>query len=410
MPCLLKEQTASSPGIITFTQNEVLWGVVAQSSRIKEFLADSARHGRWLFGIHIQGHLSMPSWPLEPWQSFFLWPDTDAAFLSNVPKSHQLGMNCINFMPDIPRKPATLERNVDILVISRASTIKRINETLLILRGLMDTVPDFRATVIVPDMRQFELGEACYELQAIDRRLYELPRQLFSSTELKRLSFIASSQQSFGWFPLSDGVLVDMLHRSKFVLLTSHREGTPRVLAEALLADVPCIVSDKLECGISNILDDRNTIRIDDDTAVAVQQIKAGLERYEQFSIDDQRVRNAFSASLHTPRLQSMLSAQIGALGKPVEGRWFLDDLHLRLAGHGRKYSFQFMKQEQVFFNWLARNTPSGDDGSGVGFDPYDEDYAIGTDGFNDGPLSAKLPAAPQRNPILKMISRLTAR
>jgi glycosyltransferase involved in cell wall biosynthesis len=410
MPCLLKERTSTSPGIITFTHNEALRGV-ADSPRVKAFLTESARDAQWLFGVHVQGHLNMSEWPLEPWQSFFMWPDTDAAFLSNVPTSQLLGVNCINFMPDIPPKPPALERNVDILVISRASTIKRINETLLILRGLMDAVPDFRATVIVPDMRQFELGDVCYELQGIDRRLYELPRRLFSSTELKRLSFIASSQQSFGWFPLSDGVLIDMLHRSKFVLLTSHREGTPRVLAEALLADVPCIVSDQLECGILDILDTRNSLKIGDEIAIAVQQIKDGLQRYHEFSIDGQTVRDAFSANLHTPRLRSALSERIVALGKPVEGRWFLDDLHLRLAGHGRKYSFQFMKQEQVFFNWLARNAPLDGGRADANFDPYDEDYAIGTDEFNDGPLSATLPPAVSlKNPLLKMISRLTAR
>jgi hypothetical protein len=274
----------------------------------------------------------------------------------------------------------------------------------------MDTVPDFRATIIVPDMRQFELGEACYELQSIDRRLYEMPRALFSSKELKRLSFIATSQQSFGWFPLSDGLLIDMLHRSKFVLLTSHKEGTPRVLAEALLADVPCIVSSGLESGISNYLDERNSLKIDDDVEIAVAQIRCGLERYAQFSIDRRTMREAFSSELHTPKLRAMLSDQITALGKPVEGRWFLDDLHLRLAGHGRKYSFQFMKQEQLFFDWLARNDPLRD-GADANFDPYDEDYVIGAGEFNDGPLSASLPKPPpSKNPILKMISRLAAR
>jgi hypothetical protein len=409
MPCLLKERTSTSPGIMTFTHNEVLWGVVAQSPRVKRFLVDSTRDASWLFGIHIQGHLNMPAWPLEPWQSFFLWPDVSAPFLSNVPKSQRLGMNCINFMPDIPPRPQTIERNVDILVISRASTIKRIHETLLILRGLMDAVRDFRATVIVPDMRQFELGEDCYQIQGIDRRFFEMPRRLFSSQELKRLSFIASSQQSFGWFPLSDSVLIDMLHRSKFVLLTSHQEGTPRVLAEALLADVPCIVSNKLESGISGHLDEHNSLKIDDCIATAVAQIESGLRDYDRFSIDRQAVREAFSSNLHTPRLLSTLSDRIAALDKPVVGRWFLEDLHLRLAGHGRKYAFQFMKQEQAFLNWLAKNDLPHE-GPDSDFDPYDEDYVVGVDDIEDGPLSASLPRAPRKNPIARMLSRLSAR
>src|SRR3954447_16887621 len=105
MPCLLKERTSTSPGIMTFTHNEVLRGVAATSSRARSFFAESTRDASWLFGVHVQGHLNMPEWPLEPWQSFFMWPDTTAPFLSNVPKQQLLGMNCINFMPEIPPAP-----------------------------------------------------------------------------------------------------------------------------------------------------------------------------------------------------------------------------------------------------------------------------------------------------------------
>ena len=215
MPCLLKERTSASPGIITFTNNEALRGVAANSKRVKEFIDDSVTASRWLFGVHIQGHLNLTQWPLERWHSFIMWPDASAPYLANVPKQKLLGMNCINFMPDIRPRPPSFDRNVDVLVVSRASTIKRIHETLLILRGLMDKLPNFRATVVVPDMRQFELGEECYDRQGIDRRFFELPRKLFTSLEFKRLSFIATSQQAFGWFPLADDMLIDMLHRSK---------------------------------------------------------------------------------------------------------------------------------------------------------------------------------------------------
>jgi hypothetical protein len=410
MPCLLKERTHASPGIITFTHNEALRGVAARSHRVRAFLDDSVSARNWLFGVHIQGHLNMTEWPLETWQSFIMWPDTSVPYLANVPKEKLLGVNCINFMPDIRPRPPSLDRNVDILVISRASTIKRIYETLFILRGLMDKVPNFRATVVVPDMRQFELGEECYDRQGIDRRLFEMPRKLFSSQELKRLSFIATSQQAFGWFPLSDDLLIDMLHRSKFVLLTSHQEGTPRVLAESLLADVPCIVSDRLESGISKHLDERNSVKISDDRDAAVTQIQDALQRYDRFSIDRQSIREAFLADRHLPQLRSILSAQITAHGKPVEGRWFLDDLHLRLAGHGRKYSFQFMNQERVFFDWLAKNDPLANGAVGE-FDPYEEDRFFGVDGLDDGPMSLTSPKAPTaQNTFVDFMRRLGAR
>lgn len=228
MPCILKERTARSPGVITFTHNETVRGLAANSERVKKFLADSIRDKSWVFGVHIQGDCShYHDWPLEPWQSFIMWPEPDVHFLANVPPAMKIGINCVNFMPSVPPRPAGMNRNVDICVISRPSSLKRIHETLLILRGLMDTVPGFTATVVAPDPRHIELGSECYERQEVDRSLYELPTRIFSGEEGKRLSFICSSKDAFGRFPIAVPLLTDMMQRSRFLLLPSHKEGTP---------------------------------------------------------------------------------------------------------------------------------------------------------------------------------------
>src|SRR3954454_6115945 len=103
MPCLLKERAGSSPGVITFTQNEVLRGAIAQSEEVRDHLARTARDGSWLYGIHIQGNLSSGgtwTWPLEDWQSFVMWPDPDATFLRGLPEDRLLALNCANFLPE----------------------------------------------------------------------------------------------------------------------------------------------------------------------------------------------------------------------------------------------------------------------------------------------------------------------
>src|SRR5262249_41115367 len=204
MPCLLKERTAQSPGIITFTHNEALRGLPVKSAKMRDFLAESTREKTWLFGGHIQGDCShLDHWPIEPWQSFIMWPDAKARFLANVPPSMLVDQNCINFMPDVPAEPSAMARNVDICVISKPSTIKRIHETLLLLRGLMDAMPELTATLVVPDPRDIALGNGCYQKQDIDRRFYDLPTRMFSARELTRLSFLCTSTDAFGRFPLA---------------------------------------------------------------------------------------------------------------------------------------------------------------------------------------------------------------
>jgi len=380
----LKERTAHSPGIITFTHNEAVRGLPAKSQRVQSFLAESTRETTWLFGVHIQGDCShFNHWPLEPWQSFIMWPETAAPFLANVPRTQLLDLNCIHFMPPVPPAPAGMQRNVDICVISRPSSLKRIHETLLLVRGLMDARPGFTATIIAADPRHIELGVRCYQRQGIDRRFFELPRRLFTSTELKRLSFLCSSSDAFGQFPLTVPLMNDILHRSRFLLLTSHQEGTPRVIVEALQAGTPCILSAKLSCGIRSFLDSHSTLFIPDDIPQAVSEIHKALAGYDRFIVDTAKAHDLFGATRHVPILRSWLEDKIRTAGKSSEGRWFLDDLHLRLACHGEKHNSQFMNRDEFFFDWLDKiDSVSGS--ARPDFDPYDEDLILGTEPIVD--------------------------
>src|SRR3989344_5952530 len=137
MPCILKQKTSQSPGIITFTQNEVLYGFMTKSSKVKKYLEENSKNRKWIYGVHIQGDCSyMKEWPLETWQSFIMWLDVKASFLSNVPGEKLMDMNCINFMPDIEPQKDTIKK-WDICVASRSSKIKRIAETVYTIKKLM---------------------------------------------------------------------------------------------------------------------------------------------------------------------------------------------------------------------------------------------------------------------------------
>ena len=375
MPYILKQPAADSPGIITFTHNEALRGVAAPGRRAARYLSEAAHRGEWLFGVHVQGDLpNNQGWPREPWQAFFMWPDPAAAFLRNVPPDDVIPLNCVNFIPYMGSGERSARR-FDLCVVSRPSVVKRIRETLLTIKALMGKRPGFEAVLVVPDPRLFERGEESYELLGIDKAFFDLPKKLFTSNELARLSFICSSQASFGTFPLSDRLVWDLYEQSKFVLLTSHAEGTPRVVAEALLAGTPCIVSKHLRSGILHHLDDTNTLRIDDDPDAAAAQIDEALSSVGRFHVDRERMRMAFSAERNRPPLLDHFTAFFARHGKPMRGRWFLDDLHLRLAGHGRKHNYQFLSNDALFFDWLDKVRR---------IETYDEDALFGSEPLND--------------------------
>jgi hypothetical protein len=376
VPYILKQPQADSPGIITFTQNEALRGVAAPGGRVAARLEEAARRGEWLFGVHIQGDMSSTEgWPRAPWQAFFMWPDPSATFLRNIPAEDVIPLNCVNFIPGGPVGGGRPTKRFDLCIVSRPSQIKRIRDTLLTVKALMKRRTDFEAVLVVPDPRLFERGEESYELLGLDRTFFELPKRLFTSDELTRLSFICSSQPAFGTFPLSERLIRELYEQSRFAFLASHSEGTPRVVAEALIAGTPCIVSKHLRSGILHYLDDSNTVRVEDDPEAAAAEIDRALSGVSRFRVDRARMHAAFSAEHNRQPLLDHFAALFGRLGRPMSGRWFLDDLHLRLACHGRKHNYQFMSNEALFFEWIDKVAT---------MDTYDEDALFGSEPLDD--------------------------
>ena len=376
MPCLLKLQTANSPGIITFTHNEVLRGVPAKSKLVKKYLNKSAEESHWIFGVHIQGDCSdLKTWPLERWQSFVMWPDISAPILAEIPSAQLTSMTCVNFLP----KPDLLNqyRAWDICVVSRPSEIKKITETLLIIKELLKLKHDLKVCLIVPDPRNCKLGDRAYKSQGIDRNFFELPKNIFTCTELKNISFISSSQIAFGIFPLSDDLVADIIGRSKFLLLTSRKEGVPRVIAEAFTLGTPCLVSNTLISGLQQYMNSKNTLFIEDDISRAAHQILDGFTHYDRFNVDSELMQKTFCDVYNIPKLKAFLSERIVSTGRPVEGKWFLDELDLRLACHGQKHNSQFMNNDKLFFDWIDKISQHGTQ-------ELTEDYFFGNEPLDD--------------------------
>ena len=354
MPCLLKKPSLTSPGIITFTHNEVLRGLPKKSRKVKQFLVNSKKNKKWIFGVHIQGDCSnLNFWPESSWESFYMWSNPSANFLSNLNKEIITSLTCVNFLP---YKEFKLNPNKiwDICIISRPSEIKRIKETLLIIKQIFSLKEDLKVIFIVPDPRKLSLGDKAYSLQQIDRNFFELPKLLFSSEQLKKISFISSSQDSFGNFPISDDLIHEIITKSRFLFLNSHKEGIPRVLIESLSKGVPCILSKNLQCGLNYLFNNENTLFIEDSIETAANQINFSLENYQKFKVDYKKIQREFFDKYNKPKLKKFLLSFIENKDSSENDFWYLDDLIFRLACHGRKYKMQFFKNEKLFFEWIS--------------------------------------------------------
>ena len=84
-----------------------------------------------------------------------------------------------------------------------------------------------------------------------------------------------------------------------------------------------------------------------------------------------------FSESCNKPLLFKYLSKIILDQSSIVEGKWFFDDLNLRLACHGRKHYYQFINDEKLFFDWINKAEHC------IDCDPT-EDYFFGNSPIKD--------------------------
>jgi len=275
-------------------------------------------------------------------------------------------------MPSDLASSRSRSRIWDICLISRASSIKRIDDSLEIIRLLIKKNPSLKVISIVPDNREF--GDPT---KVPDNKYFNLPMKIFSSEQLKNLTFVSSSTEVFGQYPLGNEFMKEIILQSKFVMLNSHSEGTPRSLAEALLLGTPIIVSENLRSGINNVFDKTNCIQISDNNSLASEQILHALSNYGTFNVDRQTSRNLFSESENLPKLKELFMRLYPKIDDS-SGQWHLDNLHLRLACHGQKKNQQIINSSKLLFNWFDRVEEISDLDSKI-----DEDFLNG-DNFKD--------------------------
>ena len=99
--------------------------------------------------MHIQGDCSnLNFWPESSWESFYMWSNPSANFLSNLNKEIITSLTCVNFLPyEFKLNPNKIW---DICIISRPSEIKRIKETLLIIKQIFSLKEDLKSFLSYP--------------------------------------------------------------------------------------------------------------------------------------------------------------------------------------------------------------------------------------------------------------------
>ena len=349
MPCLIKSPTDESPGIVTFTYNEIISPLFKEKT-IDNFLE---KQNKWIFGVHLQGSYErLVKFPHKNWQDFIMCYSTQSKYLENIESNKKIDISCSNFV-----KTFDCEINKkfwEICVISRDAEIKRIDYTVKLIKKLVQKKKDIRILVIIPDSRPFY--KKLFISSLFKKSYFHLIKKLLKNEERKKIDFISSDTSIFGNFPLTEETIHRFLSQSKFLMLNSKKEGINRSIIEAFSYGAKVIVNSDLESEIVDLfLNEKNTIFINDDIETSSNKI---IESINKFSIpyeNREHFKKFFSDISSKERLKKYLEELLISKSHKVNGNWFLENLNLRLCGHGNFNNFQFFYNKNIFFDWFDK-------------------------------------------------------
>ena len=361
MPIVLKKRTEKSPGIIVFTHNEIIRGITKKSKKIDDLLIDQNRKKKWIFGIHIQGDCSnLNSWPYKEWHNFFMWPDKKAKFLKNLPSEKITELTCVNFLNEGIKNFSNLKKTVEIISITRFSSLKNIQLTLEIFKKLSDKNSNYKFILIAqkakPKKRFFSNKELEYFLET-----EKIIKEIKNNSKYKNIEFIINNTDEKGLFPLAEEEIYRNIAEAKYLILNSYREGVPRVLVEAICLNTKLIISNKLRFGLSKYLNSNNSFIYDEKNKnidEVIDDIQKELMKRSNIQIKNEKLKE-FDENFNKTKLFNFLNEIL--ITKKIEledishESWKIENLKYRLACHFKKANHQIFKNEDLFIDWFHK-------------------------------------------------------
>lgn len=361
MPIVLKKRTEKSPGIIVFTHNEVLRGITKKSKKIDNILIQQNRQKKWIFGIHIQGDCSnLNSWPYKEWHNFFMWPNKKDRFLQNVAADKIIELTCINFLGEEIKNFSNLKKKIEIISITRFSSIKNIHLTLEIFKKLSNKNNNYIFFLIAPKekpKKRFFLNKELKYFKEIEKIIENIQK----NSKYKNIKFIIQNTNEKGFFPLTEEEIYRKIAESKYLILNSYREGVPRVLIEAICLNTKVIISNKLSFGLGKYLNLNNAFIYDEknkNMEEIVDDIHKELIKKNNTQIKNKNM-NQFDENLNKIKLFNFLKKILISKNIELEDiyheSWKMDNLKYRLACHFKLANHQIMKSEDLFIKWFHK-------------------------------------------------------
>lgn len=333
MVCIIKKPCFRSPGVMVFSQNEYLFGGLA-TKKNRDLLNFKSE---WSFGLHINGNCSfLKEWPDLNTIDFIMWPNINEPFLKNV-KHKIIPQTCVYFYPD----PILLKNKIfDICITSHAAEHKNFDYAIELTKNILIKRPQTSIVFLSPDPRKFNK----FNFFKKKSLYFDKLKKFYTPQEMNQISFVSSSEESFGVFPLASNFYWAILSLSKTSLLTSLIEGTPRCVVESILHQtMPCIMKN-LKSGLNEAFSSYKFVRLDNnsDEDKIIDYLNGPASFFHEIE------RENFFFKKNWPEFINYLNRIKGENTFHLSDTWINHNLNNRLPGHLKTKNFQLMSAREM--------------------------------------------------------------
>ena len=245
------------------------------------------------------------------------------------------------------------KKDIDIISVSRFSSIKKIDITLKIFKGLLDKDPNYKFVLLALRDKEKNSIEKDY-LNYVDKLINDIKK----SEKYENLIIQDPVIKKDELFPIPEDKVYEYTARSKYQMLNSNREGVPRVLIESLYLNTKVIISNQLKFGLKKFLNTTNSYLYDEEkgTEKIITDIHKKLKEpidYSKKFLEKEKFEENRSKKLLVSFFQNLESKKNFSFEDMNDPSWKLNNLKFRLCSHFKERSHQILKNEKLFLNWF---------------------------------------------------------
>jgi len=319
MAHIFKHPSDNQHGIVVISHQEAYRGIDQYGDII-----DQIKNKRYFIGVHYGGFSNGAPYP--DFADFFMGRRSVTDISNRYPHAFEIPIVSSNFTSTVFKKDPAVKKYWDIINVSRAGNVKRLDIFFEQIKHIYNQGHPYKVLLICPKRHEETPQDHFINIEDVYYNMFTKDeRQLFTLMRLdENLEFKGLSKTQLSYF----------YQASKVSTLFSMCEGSPGVIGESLLCQVPVVVHGSQMGSGRDFCNDHNSVYWHQDH-LAHQALINAVENYDKFVFDMGVISDNYREDYGLTKLKDYFSALYQKHGQTFDGELInTDDLVSRLPSH----------------------------------------------------------------------------